>query len=202
MKILIDVGHGGSQTGAWGKVSFYNGEPVDTLEKDLNLKVANELRAQLKDKLGIDSCLSRDGDLEMAPDDRIRVAVENACDAIISVHFNSTGSHKVGTVEGYETYYALTKPEDKAFADCLHRNVVKYFAKVDRGLKDDTLSQYREKGLAILRNPPETIKPRALVEIEYLNNPVAMNKLGINFDERMADFCHGVVMGIKEYLNI
>ena len=84
-KIVIDPGHGGSDSGAVG-----NG----IVEKDLNLKISKYIYDRLKN-LGVDVKLTRDNDETLSPQERVnRVlnAFGNSKDVIvISNHINAGG---------------------------------------------------------------------------------------------------------------
>ena len=84
-KIVIDAGHGGSDSGAVG-----NG----IVEKDLNLKISKYIYDRLKD-LGADVYITRDSDETLSPNERVnRVlnAFGNKKDVIVvSNHINAGG---------------------------------------------------------------------------------------------------------------
>jgi len=196
-KLLIDAGHGGTDSGATGTWSKYGGSSTTVLEKDLNLSFAQELATQLG-FFGVSTILSRNTDKTMSIDDRSLIAHNNAVDGIISIHFNSAD----GSAKGLETFYAKTRPNDKAFADVLQKKLVDYFCpSADRGVKDDTLTYVGSLG--ILRNYDTDTYPRALIEVEFIDNYNAMtNTIGYDYYERMLDFCYAVTKGVRAYFNI
>ena len=93
-KIVIDPGHGGSDSGAIGN---------DITEKDLNLEISKYMYDRLK-QLGYDVYITRDTDETISPNDRVRRilnAYGNNSDVIvISNHINAGGgdSHCVTNV--------------------------------------------------------------------------------------------------------
>ena len=84
-KIVIDAGHGGTDSGAVG-----NG----IIEKDLNLKISQYIYDRLK-KLGLDVKMTRTTDETLSPTervDRILNAFGNSSDVIVvSNHINAGG---------------------------------------------------------------------------------------------------------------
>ena len=85
--VAIDAGHGGEDPGAIGK----NG----TKEKDIVLKIARELAAQLKREKGIRPVLIRDGDYYLQLDKRRHIASEKYnADMFISIHADAFTNRK------------------------------------------------------------------------------------------------------------
>ena len=84
-KIVIDPGHGGSDSGAIGN---------DITEKDLNLEISKYMYDRLK-QLGYDVYITRDTDETISPNDRVRRilnAYGNNSDVIVvSNHINAGG---------------------------------------------------------------------------------------------------------------
>ena len=98
--IVIDPGHGGSETGAVG--------PDGTTEKDVVLGIARKLKSVLENS-GNRVILTRDGDQQITLDDRTALANNNKADLFISVHANATLR---GYGKGAETYYLSTQATD------------------------------------------------------------------------------------------
>ena len=94
LKIAVDAGHGGAQTGA-------SGINTKILEKDYTLKIAKELEAALKKK-GVEVMMTRTHDTDVVMADRLQMLKEAAPDLLLSVHLNSSGNK---TVKGTSTYY-------------------------------------------------------------------------------------------------
>ena len=98
--IVIDPGHGGTETGAIG--------PSGIQEKELTLILARDLEARLE-QLGIRVILTRNEDGNLPHDNRTAIANQNQADLFISIHLNSslgTGAH------GAETYFLSTEASD------------------------------------------------------------------------------------------
>jgi N-acetylmuramoyl-L-alanine amidase len=92
--IVLDPGHGGEETGARG--------PGGTLEKDVTLAVARQLKGLLESRLGVRVLLTRDGDQTVALDDRAALANNNKADLFVSLHANASVR---AAVRGAEVFY-------------------------------------------------------------------------------------------------
>lgn len=93
-KIVIDPGHGGSDKG---------NECRGIYEKDVNLKIANNLKEMLEE---IKACvvLTRNSDRDLSLGERVRIINSERPDFYISIHQNSFMSKSVNGVEVY-CYY-------------------------------------------------------------------------------------------------
>jgi N-acetylmuramoyl-L-alanine amidase len=80
--IVIDPGHGGDEPGARG--------PGGTVEKDVTLGVARQLKNAIESRLGVRVLLTRDADQTVAPDDRTALADNNKAAMFVSLHANSS----------------------------------------------------------------------------------------------------------------
>jgi N-acetylmuramoyl-L-alanine amidase len=80
--IVIDPGHGGDDTGAKGAQGG--------LEKSITLSVARRLKGTLEARLGVRVILTRDGDQNVALDQRAAVANNNKADLFVSLHVNAS----------------------------------------------------------------------------------------------------------------
>jgi N-acetylmuramoyl-L-alanine amidase len=98
--IVLDPGHGGTESGAVG--------PSGVLEKELTLTLARDLEARLEQS-GIRVVLTRNEDANVPHDNRTSIANQNKGDLFISIHLNSSlgsGAH------GAETYFLSTEASD------------------------------------------------------------------------------------------
>jgi len=92
-RVVIDPGHGGSDTGTIG--------PGGLMEKDLVLDIALRLGALIEEQLGAEVIYTRSTDVTVPLEDRTALANEKKADLFISVHANAG----VRTASGAETYY-------------------------------------------------------------------------------------------------
>jgi N-acetylmuramoyl-L-alanine amidase CwlD len=152
--IVIDPGHGGSDTGA-----AHNG----LTEKDVTLDISMRLRALLLAR-GWQVKLTRSDDSDVyAPNDSARdelqarddVANNAGARMLVSVHVNSfTSSGLAGTT----TYYF--KSGDLSLAEAIHRRLI-----ASLGTKDDGV---RKENFYVLHHAR---MPAVLVETAFLSNP-------------------------------
>lgn len=99
--IVVDPGHGGSETGAIG--------PDGVAEKELTLVLARDLETRLTQRLPVRVVLTRTDDAKLPLDSRTAIANQNKADLFVSLHLNSslgTGAH------GAETYFLSSQATD------------------------------------------------------------------------------------------
>ncbi len=80
--VVIDPGHGGSDTGVRGAGG--------TLEKTLTLQIATRLRTAIESRLGLRVLLTREADIDVPIDRRSALANNNKADLFISLHANAS----------------------------------------------------------------------------------------------------------------
>jgi N-acetylmuramoyl-L-alanine amidase len=103
--IMIDAGHGGSDSGTRGKMG--------TLEKDLTLDIARRLRAHLMKHGGAQVLMTREGDYYIPLTRRVELARQSRADLFISVHLNYLPSKPINMIE---TYYFGPSDDQKIIA--------------------------------------------------------------------------------------
>jgi N-acetylmuramoyl-L-alanine amidase len=99
--VVIDPGHGGTETGAIGAGGVE--------EKELTLALARDLEARLSLRLPVRVVLTRNDDSKLPLDTRTAIANQNKADLFISLHLNSSlgsGAH------GAETYFLSSQATD------------------------------------------------------------------------------------------
>ena len=92
--IVIDPGHGGSNTGARGSGG--------AAEKELTLLLARALRSRLMERLPVRVVLTRNEDVDLPLETRTAIANQQKADLFISLHVNSVPG---GGASGAETYF-------------------------------------------------------------------------------------------------
>jgi N-acetylmuramoyl-L-alanine amidase len=102
LTVVIDPGHGGSETGAVG--------PGGTQEKDVTLAIARRLAATLPRTIPCRAVLTRDSDAAIPLDDRTALANRERADLFLSIHANSS---RAPGARGSETYYLSLEASDK-----------------------------------------------------------------------------------------
>jgi N-acetylmuramoyl-L-alanine amidase len=103
-EVVIDPGHGGSDTGAIGMEGLY--------EKDVNLSVSLRV-AELLRQRGIRVHLTRDSDVFVPLDERVAICNREKPDLFVSIHANAS---VVRDVTGIETFYVRETIDDGARA--------------------------------------------------------------------------------------
>ncbi|MBX7219152.1 MAG: N-acetylmuramoyl-L-alanine amidase [Blastocatellia bacterium] len=103
-RIVIDPGHGGSDTGAMGKDGIY--------EKDVVLDIGLRLRAAIQQQMkDVEVIMTRDTDRYIPLEERTAVANTRQADLFISIHANSSPSNLASGVETYFLSLEATKEE-------------------------------------------------------------------------------------------
>ena len=101
LKIVIDPGHGGIESGTRG--------PNGLLEKSVCLEVALRLGQMIEDNLpGAEVIYTRSDDQNLSAQHRAAIANESSADLFISIHADSLDS------QGLQVYYADAGPEKKS----------------------------------------------------------------------------------------
>lgn len=102
LRIVIDPGHGGDDTGAIG--------PGGIKEKDVTLNIAKQAARLLEKKLSAKVYLTRTRDVNLPLEKRNAFANAKKADVFISIHANAVRDRKIS---GIETYY-LNNATDEA----------------------------------------------------------------------------------------
>ncbi len=93
-RVVVDAGHGGSDTGAIG--------PSGVREKDITLQIAKRVKEKLAAELpGVEVIMTRDDDRTLALQDRTNTANSSAADLFISIHCNASPQKRVRGMEIY-----------------------------------------------------------------------------------------------------
>ena len=151
VRILVDPGHGGSDTGALS--------PHGWCEKDVNLSQARAIRDALR-KAGFQVFMTRDDDSFPTLYSRPKLAYDEHVDAFISVHHNACRADRNPREVRHTTTYASNERGLPLAAA-----VQKRIAAVLPGIKD---SGAQTKSLAVCRNPAV---PSCLLEVDFINLP-------------------------------
>jgi N-acetylmuramoyl-L-alanine amidase len=91
--IMIDPGHGGSQTGTIGKMG--------TQEKDITLDIARRLKELLEKHGGFHVFMTREKDVTLPLTKRVALAHSYKADLFISIHVNYVPSRPINIIETY-----------------------------------------------------------------------------------------------------
>jgi N-acetylmuramoyl-L-alanine amidase CwlD len=178
--IVIDPGHGGSDTGA-----MHNG----LVEKAINLDISERLRALLIAR-GWQVKMTRDTDADVyAPNDSARDELQARCDIanhdgarlFVSVHTNSFTS---GSLKGTTTYYF--KPDSYALAQAVHARLAATLPTQDDGILKDNFYVIHHTNM-----------PSILVETAFLSN--AGDAAYLRSPDFLQKVASGIANGIGDY---
>lgn len=174
LRIAIDAGHGGGNTGTYG--------PTGSSEKELALDVALKLRQALRLQ-GAKVIMTRTTEKFVDNKERILMYRDSLPDLLVSIHLNSSADPiNVGGASTYYRYIGFRK---------LSLDIYKRM--LELGLKE-----WGNTGSFnfMLNSPIEY--PNALVEMLFLSNPAEeMLIMDEVFQQNMAD---KIVLGIKDFL--
>ena len=157
-KLVIDLGHGGSDPGAVGQNK--------THEADIVLAIGKELNELLKG-YDIEVKFTRLSDKYLSLYERARIANLFNADYFLSIHINSTRDTNVRGVEVWQ--YSDKNENINKFSKGLCNDVSKIFNIRNRGLKFS-------KELSVLKN---TKMPAALIEVDFISNIQAEKDLKV-----------------------
>ncbi|MGC4027139.1 MAG: N-acetylmuramoyl-L-alanine amidase [Mesorhizobium sp.] len=190
--VVLDPGHGGFDGGAEG-ISGTN-------EKDITLAFAQELKARLASKRNFKVVMTRDLDVFVRLDDRVKVAQDNAADLFISIYADTirfkglrgatvyTGSERASDAESQaladrenladQVGGAVSTEESHEVADILfdfvRRETEDYSVHVAKDLVGEL-----GKSVGVINNPHRFARfrvlrapdvPSVLIELGYLSN--------------------------------
>lgn len=172
--VVLDPGHGGSETGAIG--------PGGVREEDVNLDVSLRVKRLLEQR-GAVVVMTRSTDVRVTIDMRASLAVALRPLAFVSVHHNS-GATRKSTTPGSEAYHHLDDPESKRLAGLIFEELQAKLAPYgtdwvvggDAGAHARRSLDDGDDFYGILRRSQGV--PGVLSESAYLSNPSEERLLG------------------------
>jgi N-acetylmuramoyl-L-alanine amidase len=195
--VVIDPAHGGDDNGV--KLSD------DQYEKDITLKIAQELQKELQGS-GTTVQLTRTGDRDVPVAERIKMVRSVQARMLISIHINA-GFGKKAT--GYEVYFPGFTPapagnvgaagiikdmegnkhlnESVALAQSVMRNLQELFPRKERGLRDAPVPVL--EGLTV---------PAVAVEIGFATN--TEDKKIFTDEKGQKAVAQALTKGVREFL--
>ncbi|SDP23407.1 N-acetylmuramoyl-L-alanine amidase [Selenomonas ruminantium] len=185
-KIVLDPGHGGSDSGAIG--------PTGVMEKSVTLRVANEVRRLLV-KEGATVYMTREADIEVSPkrakatdieelQARCDVANEVNADIFVSIHMDSFTNRAAKGTTGY--YYSLGDKRSRVLADKIRSGVIDQIGTQSRGTQSCNFYVVKH-----------TDMPATLLEVAFISNEQEEKLLDSEDGIRKA--AQGIVDGIADY---
>lgn len=184
IKIVLDAGHGGTDSGAVSTIDKM------VTEKALNLDMIERLNERFL-MLGYDVILTRSEDEYIKLLDRARISNTSDADIFLSIHFNSTTN---STSKGIEVLYASEKNviiksvEQVHLAKAIQKELIESTGSTNRGVKNraDLIVLNKTKNVA------------ALCELGFLTNREDMENItNSSYLDTMAD---AIVRGVENYV--
>lgn len=180
MRIFLDAGHGGKDSGAVGH---------GIQEKDIVLKIVQKMQALLQEYKNADVKLSRSTDDFISLNQRTQRANDWKADIFISVHCNSAAST---AAKGFESYrYTNVDAGTVAFQNVLHDEIMKAIGSSinDRGKKQNNFHVLRDSAMKAV-----------LTENLFINN--AADAALLKQDSFIEKLAQGHVNGIVKFLGL
>ena len=174
LRIAVDAGHGGSNTGAGG--------PTGSIEKELALAVALKLKHELQ-YLGAHVIMTRSTESFVDNKERILLYRDSLPDLLISLHLNSSGDPI--NVAGTGTFYKY--PGFRPLSQLIYRRML------ELGLRE----YGNTGGFNFMLNSP-TEYPNALVEMLFISNPAEEDL--ILQQEFQQEIARKITDGIRDFL--
>ena len=222
VRIVIDAGHGGHDSGAIGGKK---------MEKDLVLQIAKRLTKRLRHR-GFTVYMTRHSDRFLKLPQRTRIADRKNAKVFVSIHANSVPKKKRNKIQGVETFFLqntrdaksqrIAARENKAVlkgaGSSLSKKVIidsvlngpkivqsnKLAIDVQKRMLTNLRAKYRGVKDGGVRSAPFWVlvgasRPSILVEVGYISHPRERKRLFMpDYQERLAK---GIAEGIENYLN-
>lgn len=184
--IVIDPGHGGSDSGAIG--------PTGVMEKSITLRVGNELRRLLTQE-GATVYMTRSTDKEVSPkrskatdieelQARCDVANQKNADIFVSIHMDSFTNDAARGTTGY--YYSLGNKRSRILADKIRAGVIDQIGTQSRGTQSSNFYVVKH-----------TDMPATLVELAFISNKTEEQLM--NSEDGIKKAAQGIADGIADY---
>ncbi|WP_077621804.1 N-acetylmuramoyl-L-alanine amidase [Sediminibacillus massiliensis] len=180
MKIVIDPGHGGTDTGA-----IYQSHQ----EKNYNLSLALAVQRELRNRYEVEIVMTRTKDETVSLENRTNFANSENADFFLSIHHNAAGGR------GFESYIynGPLAPSTQQYQSIIHdrivNNLTSEYGIRDRGKKRANFHVLRETDMSAL-----------LLEILFIDNPDDL-KLITNSAFR-SDTANAIAQGVASALKL
>ncbi|MFH7028061.1 MAG: N-acetylmuramoyl-L-alanine amidase [Heteroscytonema crispum UTEX LB 1556] len=176
IKILLDPGHGGAESGAPG--------PTGVLEKDVNLAVSKLLRDELV-KRGATVVMTRQDDKEVSLGDRVAIINQSEPAIALSIHHNSLPDDgNAEKTKGFAAFWYNTQAHNLALF--MHNYIVKKLNKPSYGVLWDNLALTRPQSA-----------PSVLLELGFMSNPEEFEQ--VIDPEEQKRMAKAIAQGIVEW---
>ena len=174
-KIVIDPGHGGSDSGST--------ECPGLPEKIVTLDIANRLKFLLEDQ-GAQVFLTRTDDLTKSNNDRYTYANSVGGEALVSIHLNGSTNHVTNGTKGFWG----KKNKDQAFTKVMHQRMPSELGVPDQGIGNFA------SGVLLKSNMPATIS-----ETVYISSTTECNLLKDGTGVRQQQIAQSLYNGLSDW---
>ena len=182
MRVFINPGHSSAYEIANGIDDDCGACGNGLYENEVAADVGNRLETILE-SWGVEVV----GNLQCCSLQEIASAANSTdADVFISIHCNAASSAARGT----ETFFCYGSTTGREVADFVQRHIIADLGTIDRGVKNDTQTQY--DSIYVLRH---TDMPAVLVELAFISNP---DDAGLLRDYK-EDFARAIAKGIMEW---
>jgi N-acetylmuramoyl-L-alanine amidase len=217
-RIVIDPGHGGRDPGAPGYLK-------GVLEKNVTLEIGQRLAKRIREKLGCEAILTRDGDTYLSLEERTAIANTKNADLFISLH---TNAHRLMASHGVETYFLNLATDEDAILLAARENatsaksisdledILSELMKNAKQEESRRLAGYVQQAMVSERDPAHgRVKdngvkeapfyvllgaemPCILIEVAFITNPGECRKL--NTAAYQDEIANAIATGIQRYV--
>ncbi len=220
--VVIDPGHGGTETGAKS--------PRGIFEKDINLAIALKLKEIIERNQAFQVFLTRDRDVDVSLESRSALANNHKADLFISIHANGSRQRRAAGSETFFLSFDATNEEARRLA-FLENNSSQIEERIGTSQEDDIkmilwdmaqtaflrqssqLAEIIQSELNVLlgtRNrgiqqaPFKVLSgvacPAVLIEVAFLSNPDEEKRLASpDFQIRVAE---AIYRGLSQFLRL
>jgi N-acetylmuramoyl-L-alanine amidase len=171
-KIVIDPGHGGSDSGAIG--------PNRTLEKSITINTAIILKQKLE-QLGAKVIMTRNSDSYVSLKNRTLISNNETADAFLSLHYDSAS----GNASGISTYY-YNKSKDYNLSSLIQNELITKTGQRNRGVHFGNFQVIRDNK-----------RPSSLLELGFISN--TRDEILISTDGYQDNITSGIVDGLNKF---
>jgi len=180
LKLILDPGHGGEDTGAVGCGGLF--------ESDINLEIVRRLSVLLR-RAGAQVEMTREDDRQVSLEDRIQQISRSGADLFLSVHNNS--------VPSYENPLEISGPRSFFY----HGHGVVLAKRLLGGLAEETGFPWQSTKVRFhvfrpMRCCPQM--PGALAEVLFLSNPE--DEILLLQPAFLDNVCHGLYKGVLAFV--
>ncbi len=189
MKIVIDPGHGGVDSGAIGR-------QTGVKEKDVTLDISKKLARTLS-QAGAMVVLTRETDTDLSAGEgesllekkridlsrRVALAKKIEADMYLSIHTNADPSPRW---HGAQTFYYSKSEEGQQLANCIQNELVRILGNNNRKAKEGVFFIMEKNSM-----------PTLIIEVGFISNPDEEKLLGD--DIYQTKIAHAILSGIVQY---